>query len=189
MKTRTSGSGFTLVELLIVIVVIAILAAIAAVGYNGIQSRAYASKAATTADTYLKALEMYKINNGKYPSFSDLPSGAAACLSATGSLPADAMYAVNQCDTGFFVTARISPELNAKLQPYMTTLPSSLLPSVNYGTGRNMRAIVYAPQSDVNPALNHTRMFMYYQLKGSFSCPRASETDSWFAGTTACEYE
>ena len=37
---RTSRSGFTIVELLIVIVVIAILAAISIVAYNGIQQRA-----------------------------------------------------------------------------------------------------------------------------------------------------
>lgn len=38
--TRSSSSGFTIVELMIVVVVIAILAVITIVGYNGIQNRA-----------------------------------------------------------------------------------------------------------------------------------------------------
>lgn len=44
MKNPTRRAGFTIVELLIVVVIIAVLAAITIVSYNGIQTRARASK-------------------------------------------------------------------------------------------------------------------------------------------------
>lgn len=65
---RKSGSGFTLVELLIVIVVIAILAAITIVAYNGVQDRAIASSHISDIEAYQKLLTMYYIENGSYPS-------------------------------------------------------------------------------------------------------------------------
>lgn len=63
MKRR----GFTIVELLIVIVVIGILAAVTIVAYNGIQKRA--RDAARTGDisSLMKAIEIYKADNGVYP--------------------------------------------------------------------------------------------------------------------------
>lgn len=60
--------GFTIVELLIVIVVIAILATISIVAYSGIQGRARDSGRMSDMKTIIKALEIYKINNGTYPS-------------------------------------------------------------------------------------------------------------------------
>lgn len=63
-KTR---SGFTIVELLIVIVVIAILAAISIVAYNGVQQRARDSQRVQDMQTITKALELYYIDNGRFP--------------------------------------------------------------------------------------------------------------------------
>lgn len=62
--------GFTIVELLIVIVVIAILAAISIVAYNGIQARAENTKTISAVSAWAKALQMYKIDNGSYPSIN-----------------------------------------------------------------------------------------------------------------------
>ena len=62
-------SGFTIVELLIVIVVIGILAAISVVAYNGIQQRARDSQRQSNIANIAKALEMYYIDNGRYPNF------------------------------------------------------------------------------------------------------------------------
>jgi len=64
---RKSSSGFTIVELLIVIVVIAILAAITIVAYNGIQQRARDGERRTEMQTIEKALALYFIDNGSYP--------------------------------------------------------------------------------------------------------------------------
>lgn len=65
MKKATSG--FTIVELLIVIVVIAILAAISVVAYNGVQQRSRDAQRSADLSAIMKALELYKINNGGYP--------------------------------------------------------------------------------------------------------------------------
>lgn len=60
-------NGFTIVELLIVIVVIGILAAITIVSYNGVQQRAANNQTITTANTWVKALKLYKTDNGRWP--------------------------------------------------------------------------------------------------------------------------
>lgn len=60
--------GFTIVELLIVIVVVAILAVIAIASYNGIQSRAHDAAIRSDFNNISKLLEVYKIQEGKYPS-------------------------------------------------------------------------------------------------------------------------
>lgn len=62
--------GFTIVELLIVIVIIAILAAITIVAYNGIQQRARDAQRIQDVKTIAKALEMYYLDNGEFPSHS-----------------------------------------------------------------------------------------------------------------------
>jgi len=66
-------SGFTIVELLIVIVVIAILAAISIVAYNGIQQRANNGKTTQALTAWVKAMKLYKVDNGRWP-------GGAVCL-------------------------------------------------------------------------------------------------------------
>ncbi len=67
MWAKRKQSGFTIVELLIVIVVIAILAAITIVAYNGIQQRARDSQRKSAVAAIQKALEMYRVDNGGYP--------------------------------------------------------------------------------------------------------------------------
>lgn len=61
---KKSGSGFTIVELLIVIVVIAILAAISTVAYTGIQTRARASTIGSELKAAEKAFHAYKVSSG-----------------------------------------------------------------------------------------------------------------------------
>ncbi len=71
----TKGShGFTLVELLIVIVVIVILAAIGMAAYSGIQSRARATQASAALVQAKQKLELYKVDNGSYPTTGNVAS-------------------------------------------------------------------------------------------------------------------
>lgn len=67
MWAKNKQIGFTIVELLIVIVVIGILAAITIVAYNGVQERANNSKTTSTLNVWVKALTLYKVDNGHWP--------------------------------------------------------------------------------------------------------------------------
>lgn len=69
--TRTKQTGFTIVELLIVIVVIGILAAITIVAYNGIQDRANNTARYNELKAWQKTFEIYKAQEGQYPSMAD----------------------------------------------------------------------------------------------------------------------
>jgi len=62
--------GFTIVELLIVIVVIGILAAITIVAFNGVQDKAKFAQKRSDVAALQKYVEMYKAENGTYPSTS-----------------------------------------------------------------------------------------------------------------------
>lgn len=79
---RSSKSGFTIVELLIVVVVIAILAAITIVAYNGIQDRARRSSIQTSVKQAYTKVAAYAVQNSDiYP--SDLASAGVADGSTT----------------------------------------------------------------------------------------------------------
>lgn len=71
MWTKQKTTGFTIVELLIVIVIIGILAAITIVAYNGIQSRSKSAKVQQDLKSMQRLVELYKAENGSYPSTSN----------------------------------------------------------------------------------------------------------------------
>jgi len=69
--------GFTIVELLVVIVVIGILAVITIVGYTGVTQRAAAATLESDLKNAATQLELYKAENGTYPSgSSSLPKSS-----------------------------------------------------------------------------------------------------------------
>lgn len=98
--------GFTIVELLIVIVVIGILAAIVIVAYNGVQQRSRDSRRQNDIQSITQALELYYIDNGRYPAGSG--SSAAVGLNNQWSTTADGSWA----------------NLVTILKPYMGNVPS-----------------------------------------------------------------
>lgn len=67
LQTLSRREGFTIVELLVVIGVIAILATIVAVSYSGIQGRARDTTRLNSINEIAKALDAYKLKQGKYP--------------------------------------------------------------------------------------------------------------------------
>lgn len=104
IRQKPNQAGFTIVELLIVIVVIAILASISIVSYNGIQQRARDSQRKSDISTITKAIELYYIDNGKFP-----PSSGSTVISNSWSTTADASWST----------------LKALLVPkYISSLPS-----------------------------------------------------------------
>jgi len=68
---KKTSSGFTIVELLIVIVVIGILAVITIVAYNGLQQRGRDAQRSSDIASLQKALELYHVDNGGYPTCSN----------------------------------------------------------------------------------------------------------------------
>lgn len=64
---RSSDSGFTIVELLIVIVVIGILAAIVIVAFSGIQDRANSAAVQSDLKNFGKMATLFHADNGAYP--------------------------------------------------------------------------------------------------------------------------
>lgn len=78
-------SGFTIVELLIVIVVIAILAAISIVAYNGIQNRTNDTAIQNDLSAFGKVMEIYRVDNGVYPSLLTSVTGIKLSKNAYGS--------------------------------------------------------------------------------------------------------
>ena len=66
----SSRQGFTIVELLIVIVVVAVLAAVSVSAFSGTQQRARDAQRTQDMQAIVKALELYKIHTGSYPTTS-----------------------------------------------------------------------------------------------------------------------
>lgn len=84
-KRAAEQKGFTIVELLIVIIVIAILAAIVIVAYNGIVGKARDAQRVADMKTIMKALEVYKANNGIYPNANPTVNASGWEVSTNGT--------------------------------------------------------------------------------------------------------
>ena len=84
-KFLSNSKGFTIVELLVVIIVIGILAAIIVVAYNGIQQQAIAASLKSDLNSASKKLELFKVENGVYPSdnICPVPGVGEICLAAS----------------------------------------------------------------------------------------------------------
>ena len=88
--------GFTIVELLIVIVVIAILASISIVSYNGIQNRAKATAAASTAKNVATKAEMANTFKSAYPGvIADFNDNSESKIAGSGLILVAAAASVN----------------------------------------------------------------------------------------------
>jgi prepilin-type N-terminal cleavage/methylation domain-containing protein len=75
LMNKRRSAGFTIVELLIVIVVIAVLASIVIVAYNGMQARAKDAERTSDIQAIAKKLELFYVDNGYYPPFSNSGTG------------------------------------------------------------------------------------------------------------------
>lgn len=110
-------SGFTIVELLIVIVVIGILAAISIVAYNGIQGRARDTATLNSVESIIKALELYRVEHGRYPDESHFTNVQNFCTTemAVGygySFANDGSWMKPLVDGGYIASAPVSQPNN-----------------------------------------------------------------------------
>ena len=128
-KTKNNG-GFTIVELLIVIVVIAILAAITIVAYNGIQQRSQNTKSVAAATAWLKALQMYKADNGSWPTIYNVCLGSGYKFGPDGT----ATSGVAQCRQD---TAGWGIQENAAFNTLLKKYTGEQLPTPAFVTAAN----------------------------------------------------
>lgn len=173
-----NSGGFTLVELLIVIVVIAILAAMTMVAYNGLQNRAYSTKAAVIVDGYTKLIEIYRLDNGHYPLAEVGSETSTICLGNPTDYPANSVFDAGQCytapssDGSGLITTSATDDLDSLLEPYTKRLPSGELPVLKFtvppGTVgyRGVQYLVNAGSSD--------SVKFIYALLGRQSCARGT---------------
>ena len=154
-------SGFTIVELLIVIVVIAILAAISIVAYNGIQTRAENNKTAQGLAAYAKALALYAVDNGTYPSTTTYP-----CLGNPTSNQCGRVAGSTTTCPVFTGLAVVNSTFDADLAPYIGSTKPTLSNNTLECAGYQFRgAHVYA--NSTNPKILRIKSF----FKGTGDCP------------------
>lgn len=149
------GRGFTIVELLIVVVVIGILASITLVAYSNVQGRARDSRRMTELNAIVKALELYKLNNGAYPNEVGTVNASGWEVSHDGTGPTNFLSALVSSNTVSRVP--VDPKNNG----------------VNSGAG------------SLNPSRGSSNTLYYYHLypAGSNGCD-ASRGDFYVLGVT-----
>lgn len=107
-------SGFTIVELLIVIVVIGILAAITIVSFNGVQVKAENTKTVTAVNHFIKLMQVYKAQNGAYP--TPLDASTAELYPCVGTYSGNTCASINNTDASGTGIAYASSSFTAKMQ-------------------------------------------------------------------------
>jgi len=165
-----------------VIVVIAILAAISIVAYNGIQTRAQNNQTIVVVGTYAKALSLYAVDNGVYPSTNTYP-----CLGIYDGSGSCARLVTGASGCAYSGLANPSPAFDAIIAPYIGSKPS----------GSNQRATcngdeykgTYLVRNDSNPKVATIR----YYLKGNVDCLKpgsvSTVSKSQADNTTSCTAE
>lgn len=83
----TSSEGFTLIELLIVVAIIGILAALLTTNFVAIRERARDAQRKSDLRQMQSALELYRSDNGAYPSTSGTYTLPIGVISGDGSCP------------------------------------------------------------------------------------------------------
>ncbi len=163
--------GFRIVELLVVIVVISILASITVVSFNGIQNRAYVTKASSTVDTIIKTAELYKVVYGSYPTTDN----SAVCVGTAANYPAANGFTAGACASESSIT--VNPAFNALLAEFISTIPDGSLPAVEI-EGSSGRGVIYVSDG------NYIELF--YTIKGDINCPKGNKNLNE-NGTSSCD--
>ena len=184
---KLNRRGFTIVELLIVIVVISILSAVAVVAFNGVQDKAYSSKVISAVDTYSKALKMYHIQNGRFPSYG---TTWGACLGGAAQYPATALFPAGACTrhtspSGTVSYDYASDSFNNEMKTILTTMPDVSLKEATSSGGSGYttvyRGIYYEHQNNQPGASYPDWAYMEYVVAGNVPCPQDYAT--WYDDT------
>lgn len=150
--------GFTIVELLIVIVVIGILAAITIVAFNGIQQRSKNTQTVNAITSYVKLMNLYKVDEGTHPQVADVCLGVG--------------YPGGQCRAGW--TEDRHGINSVHLADYLNgTPPSPDMTPLEYSAGSTFRGAWYTYG---NGSYNSSGGGLGVMLLGSSNCPNISGT-------------
>ena len=172
------GSGFTLVELLIVIVIIAILAAITIVAYNGIQQRANNTTTIQGTEAYIKAYALYATDNGNYPN-------ATGCL-GTG-YPSNRCLSQSGTAACFSTGGATSTAVNTALSPYLgANLPTVSMQQIPCGGTTYIGS--YAAYNSSTGGVTVIMMLSGNQDCPSFSPNVGSSSKAYASDATRCTY-
>lgn len=170
MNTRLNY-GFTIVELLIVIVMIAILTAVSTVAYAGIQQRAIASKAASTAIEVYKGFEAYYALEGHYPLTATVDTGREGCIGKISDFPSRDGFGAGECAPDIYSSEMTSVDtaLTAEIGKVMTAPNTSLPPLVDlWSPDKQIRGIYFKTG---NSAVSGQWLYITYQVRGKQKCP------------------
>jgi len=183
MKRGQNKNGFTIVELLIVIVVIGILAAITVVAFNGIQQRATNNSIAQTANSWMKALKLYKADNGQWPNYWTC-LGEGYLYGVTGTDPSGTAQCRLTGSTGYTETTAFKN----LMRPYFNngSLPTPTFVTADGGTEWR-RGIHYAFGGG-----SGTDVYMQVVYRGDVgACPGlqgVAGTKTLWSGNSMCHY-
>lgn len=100
-KVKT-GAGFTLIELLVVLTLIALFVSITLPNYFGLQQRARDVRRKSDIATFVRVLEIYKVENKKYP--AGIPNSARDNWSDSDLSPRDYIQIFDSFTNGFLPT-------------------------------------------------------------------------------------
>jgi len=173
--------GFTIVELLVVVVVIAILAGITVVAFDNIQQRAASARVIATVDAYSKALKIYHIQNGRFPSYG---TTWGACLGGTAQYPATADFPAGACtrytnSMGSVSHDYASDNFNNEIKTVLSSMPDVTLKIAkeDYGGGASTmyRGIYYEHQNNSGGTYPDWA-YVEYVVSGKVPCPNAYST-------------
>jgi prepilin-type N-terminal cleavage/methylation domain-containing protein len=158
---KSSNNGFTIVELLIVIVVIAILATVSIVAYNGIQARGRASEASYGLTQAKKKLELYKVDNGSYPTTGNLASA--------GVSDSDVSYQYSSNGTTYCITGTAG---NVSYKASDSTNPTA-----GGCSGHGVGGVAAITNSSVNPSIESSAG-AYAGANGATVAPSSTQAQS-----------
>ena len=99
--------GFTLIEILVAVTIVAVLSIIGVVSYSSINKRSRDAKRKSDLEQVRSALEMYRADNGSYPSVNASNLQTADNLTAlvpdyVPQLPSDPKYSSSNPSAGPF---------------------------------------------------------------------------------------
>ena len=150
---------------------IAILATISVVAYNGFQIRAENTKTVAAVSAWVKALQLYKADNGSYPAthscFGDTTTYTDSHNGRCWALSSDGTWYVNST-------------FLSQMSDYIGSYPAPSSKDINANTGGNQyRGAMYYRQAAGNE-------LVYLQLIGATSatdCPQIGGLTTYSTGT------